>query len=87
MTKYSNYKTPQIRSCFEPICVAMKPIEKSFLNNEIKYNTGLLDVGPKTRVGYQKRGKAPKSATEGWAKAHIFGKANLPTLSYHPFNK
>ena len=60
--KYSNYKTPQIRSCFEPICVAMKPIEKSFLNNEMKYNTGLLDVGPKTRVGYQKRGKAPKSA-------------------------
>ena len=52
--KYSNYKTPQIRSCFEPICVAMKPIEKTFLNNEIKYNTGLLDMGPKTRVGYQK---------------------------------
>ena len=26
--EYKNFKTPQIRSCFEPICVAMKPIGK-----------------------------------------------------------
>ena len=44
---YANYKTPQLRSCFEPICVAMKPIEKSFLNNEMKYGTGLLDFSQK----------------------------------------
>jgi site-specific DNA-methyltransferase (adenine-specific) len=24
---YKDYKTPQIRSCFEPICVTMKPLE------------------------------------------------------------
>ena len=47
---YTNYKTPQLRSCFEPICVAMKPIEESFLNNEIKYRTGLLDFSQK--VGF-----------------------------------
>ena len=26
--EYKDYKTPQIKSCFEPICVAMKPLEK-----------------------------------------------------------
>ena len=26
--EYKDFKTPQIRSCFEPICVAMKPIGK-----------------------------------------------------------
>tara|TARA_B100000965_G_scaffold76898_1_gene61048 strand:+ start:4307 stop:5221 length:915 start_codon:yes stop_codon:yes gene_type:complete len=46
--EYKNYKTPQIRSCFEPICVAMKPIGKlTFIKNELKYNTGLLDFSQK----------------------------------------
>ena len=26
--EYKDFKTPQIKSCFEPICVAMKPIGK-----------------------------------------------------------
>ena len=45
--KYKNHKTPQIKSCFEPICVAMKPIKGTFLNNELQYNTGLIDFGQK----------------------------------------
>ena len=52
--KYKNYKTPQIRSCFEPICVAFKPIESTFIKNEIKYNTGLIDFSVKVGNGNDK---------------------------------
>lgn len=46
--EYKDYKTPQIRSCFEPICVAMKPIGKvSFIKNELNFKTGLLDFSQK----------------------------------------
>lgn len=46
--EYKDFKTPQIRSCFEPICVAMKPIGKlTYIQNELKFNTGLLDFSQK----------------------------------------
>lgn len=46
--EYKDYKTPQIRSCFEPICVAMKPIGKlTFIQNELNFKTGLLDFSQK----------------------------------------
>lgn len=45
--EYDNYKTPMIKSCCEPICVAMKPIKLTFLKNELKYKTGLLDFSQK----------------------------------------
>ena len=49
--EYENFKTPQIRSCFEPICVAMKPIGKlTFIKNELQFNTGLLDFSQKVGV-------------------------------------
>jgi site-specific DNA-methyltransferase (adenine-specific) len=49
--EYANYKTPQIRSCFEPICVAMKPIGKStFIQNELNFKTGLLDFSQKVGI-------------------------------------
>ncbi len=48
--KYKNFKTPMIKSNCEPICVAMKPIEKTFLNNEIKYNTGLINFDVKIGI-------------------------------------
>ena len=49
---YKDFKTPQIKSCFEPICVAMKPIGKlTFIKNEIKYKTGLLDFSQKVGIG------------------------------------
>jgi len=49
--EYKNYKTPQIRSCFEPICVAMKPLGKfTFIQNELKFKTGLLDFSQKVGI-------------------------------------
>lgn len=49
--EYKDYKTPQIRSCFEPICVAMKPIGKlTFIQNELQFKTGLLDFSQKVGV-------------------------------------
>jgi site-specific DNA-methyltransferase (adenine-specific) len=45
---YKNFKTPMIKSCFEPICVAMKPIGKlTFIKNELQFKTGLLDFSQK----------------------------------------
>jgi site-specific DNA-methyltransferase (adenine-specific) len=49
--EYQNFKTPQIRSCFEPICVAMKPIGKlTFIQNELNFKTGLLDFSQKVGI-------------------------------------
>ena len=49
--EYKNYKTPQIRSCFEPICVAMKPIGNfTFIQNELNFKTGLLDFSQKVGI-------------------------------------
>jgi site-specific DNA-methyltransferase (adenine-specific) len=47
--KLEGWKTPQIKSCFEPIMVAQKEIEGNFLKNMIKYNTGLLNTN--IRIG------------------------------------
>ena len=44
---YKNFKTPMIKSCTEPICVAMKPTEGTFLQNELSFKTGLLDFSNK----------------------------------------
>jgi len=50
-TEYSGFKTPMIRSCFEPICVAMKPIGKlTFIKNELQFKTGLLDFNQKVGI-------------------------------------
>lgn len=49
--EYSGFKTPMIRSCFEPICVAMKPIGKlTFIKNELQFKTGLLDFNQKVGI-------------------------------------
>ena len=56
--EYKDHKTPMIRSCAEPICIAMKPIETSFLENERKYKTGLIDFSQK--VG-QEADKVPSN--------------------------
>ena len=40
--KLNNFKTPQLKPQFEPICLAMKPVEKRFIDNMQKYNTGLI---------------------------------------------
>lgn len=48
--EYKDFKTPQIRSCFEPICVAMKPISTTFIQNELNFKTGLLDFSNKVGI-------------------------------------
>lgn len=41
------WKTPQIKSCFEPIVMAQKETEGTFLENFRKYNVGLLNTNVK----------------------------------------
>ena len=49
--KYKDFKTPQLKSCFEPICIAMKPIGKlTFIKNELKFDTGLLNFSEKVGI-------------------------------------
>lgn len=48
--KLKGWKTPQIKSCFEPIVMAQKPIEGTYLNNIIKNKVGLFNTN--TRIGY-----------------------------------
>lgn len=38
-----NHRTPQLKPAFENICIAMKPIEGRFIDNEIKWGLGLMD--------------------------------------------
>ena len=47
--KFNGWKTPQIKSCFEPIVMAQKSVEGTYLNNMIKYEVGLLNT--KVRIG------------------------------------
>jgi len=53
--EYKDFKTPQIKSCFEPICVAFKPIGKlTFIKNELEFKTGLLDFSQKVGINDDK---------------------------------
>lgn len=47
--KLDGWKTPQIKSCFEPIAVAQKLPEDTFLENMLKHEVGLFDT--KVKVG------------------------------------
>ena len=43
LEKINGWKTPQIKSCFEPICFAQKKIDKTYLNNFIKHDVSLIN--------------------------------------------
>jgi len=45
--KLDGWKTPQIKSCFEPIMMAQKPCEGTFLDNMLKFNVGLVNTNVK----------------------------------------
>jgi site-specific DNA-methyltransferase (adenine-specific) len=45
----SGWKTPQVKSCYEPIIVAQKPYEGTFLENMLQYGVGLLNT--EVRIG------------------------------------
>jgi len=47
--KLEGWKTPQIKSCYEPIAVAQKPHEETFLSNILKYEVGLFNTS--IRIG------------------------------------
>lgn len=47
--KLSGWKTPQIKSCFEPIAMAQKPTDQTYLNNMLKHEVGLLNTN--IRIG------------------------------------
>lgn len=48
-TELLEWKTPQVKSCFEPIVMAQKPREGTFLENWRKHHIGLVNV--KSGVG------------------------------------
>jgi site-specific DNA-methyltransferase (adenine-specific) len=45
----SGWKTPQVKSCYEPIIVAQKPYEGTFLENMLQYGVGLFHT--EVRIG------------------------------------
>ena len=45
----SGWKTPQVKSCFEPIVMAQKPTNDTYLSNMIEYEVGLMNTN--TKVG------------------------------------
>ncbi len=47
--KLNGWKTPQIKSCFEPIVMAQKEYDKTFLNNMLKHDVGLINID--TKIG------------------------------------
>ena len=47
--EYKNFKTPQIKSCNEQF-VAMKPINETFIKNELNFKTGLIDFSQKLEL-------------------------------------
>jgi len=49
--KLKGWKTPQIKSCFEPIVMAQKKYEKTLLHNMLKYSVGLVNTDVKIGKG------------------------------------
>ncbi|OGI17593.1 MAG: methyltransferase [Candidatus Moranbacteria bacterium RIFCSPHIGHO2_02_FULL_40_12b] len=47
--KLNGWKTPQIKSCFEPIAMAQKPADQTYLNNMLKHEVGLFNTN--VRIG------------------------------------
>ncbi|HQI45687.1 MAG TPA: site-specific DNA-methyltransferase [Bacteroidales bacterium] len=48
-TALNGWKTPQIKSCFEPIVMAQKPVDQTYLNNILKHEIGLFNTN--VRIG------------------------------------
>jgi site-specific DNA-methyltransferase (adenine-specific) len=42
--RLNGWKTPQVKSCFEPIVMAQKQYDRTFLNNLLKHNVGLFNT-------------------------------------------
>lgn len=44
MQSLNGWKTPQVKSCFEPIAMAQKPVETTYLKNMMDYNVSLVNT-------------------------------------------
>ena len=40
---FSGWKTPQVKSCYEPIAMAQKPLNKTYLNNFLEHDISLIN--------------------------------------------
>ena len=47
--KLNGWKTPQIKSCFEPIAMAQKPTDQTYLNNMLRHGVSLFNTD--VRIG------------------------------------
>lgn len=47
--KLNGWKTPQVKSCFEPIAMAQKPVDQTYLNNMQEHEVGLINTN--IRIG------------------------------------
>ncbi|GIV09392.1 MAG: methyltransferase [Fimbriimonadales bacterium] len=47
--RIAGWKTPQVKSCFEPIIIAQKPYEDTFLENFLRHGVGLFNT--EVRIG------------------------------------
>ena len=47
--KMNGWKTPQVKSCFEPIAMAQKPPSRTYLDNMLKHEVGLVNTN--IRIG------------------------------------
>lgn len=47
--RLNGWKTPQVKSCFEPIVMAQKEYDRTFLENMLKHDVGLINT--KIKVG------------------------------------
>ncbi len=50
--KLQGWRTPQIKSCYEPIIVAQKPYEGTLLSNFLKYGVGLFNTNLRIGLNY-----------------------------------
>jgi site-specific DNA-methyltransferase (adenine-specific) len=72
--KLKDHRTPQLKSLFEPVCIAMKPIEKRFIDNFQKWGTGLIKTinnkVPENIIEINKPSKAEKKIDETSVNFH-----------------
>ena len=45
--QFKGWKTPQVKSCYEPVMMAQKPLEGTYLENSLKYNVSLINTNIK----------------------------------------
>lgn len=42
--KFKDWKTPQVKSCHEPIAMAQKPLDGTYVENSLKHNVSLINT-------------------------------------------